>query len=58
MQECVAAGIVNPVKVGTELNLSDFLTMGTAWKTHHFLAGMFFGWWMVEDGVNMTSIKL
>ena len=28
MQECVAAGIVNPVKVGTEMNLSNFIKKG------------------------------
>ena len=43
MWECVVAKIVNPVKVGTEMNLSDVLTKGTAWKTHHFLTGVFFG---------------
>ena len=40
MQECVAARIVNPVKMGTKINLSDFLTKGTAWKTQHFLTGI------------------
>ena len=51
-------GIVNPIKVGTEVNLSDFFTKGTAWKTHHFLTGVFFGWWIVGDGVSMVEIKL
>ena len=37
MWECIAAGIVNPVKVATKINLSDFLMKGTAWKTDHFL---------------------
>ena len=58
MQECVAAKIVNPVKVGIEMNLSDVLTKGTAWKTHQFLTGVFFGWWKVGDGVDMMAVKL
>ena len=58
LQEYVAARIVNPVKVGTKMNLTDFLTKGTAWKTHCFLPGMFFGWRMVGDGVNMMEVKL
>ena len=57
MWVCVAAKIVNPVKVGTERNLSDVLTNGTAWKTHHFLTGIFFGWWKVGDRVKMTAVK-
>ena len=50
--------MVNPVKVGTKMNLGDVLTKGTAWKTHHFLTGVFFGQWKVGDGVNMTAVKL
>ena len=58
MRECVATIIVNPVKVGTKMNLSDFVTKSTDWKTHHFLTGMFFGRWMVGDGVDMMEVKL
>ena len=58
LRECVVSEIVNLVNVGTKMNLSDFLTKGTAWKSHHFLTGMFFGWWVVGDGVNMTKVKL
>ena len=58
MQKCVSAKIVNLVKVGTKMNLSYFLTKGTAWKTHHFMTGIFFGWWMVGDKVNMMEVKL
>ena len=58
MRECVAAKIVKPVKVGTEMNLSDVFTKGTTLKTHYFLTGIFLGWWKVGDGVDMTAVKL
>ena len=58
MWECVAVKIVNPVKVGTKMNVSDVLTKVTAWKTHHILTGIFFGKWKVGNGANMMAVKL
>ena len=58
MQEYVAAGIINLVKVDTVLNLSDFLAKGTSWKTHHLLAGIFFGWCMARVNVDISSFYI
>ena len=58
IQECAATRIVNLVKVSTKMNLSDFLTKDIDWGNCHLLTGMLFGWWMVEDWVNMRRSSL
>ena len=58
MQECVAAGIVNPIKVDTRHNIANFLTKSLAWKKLHYHAGAFFGRWDHGTEVDMTKVKL
>ena len=40
IREAVAAGIINPIKVGTEVNVADFLTKSLASKEHHYHSGV------------------
>ena len=56
--ECVAVGIVNPIKIGTKKNIADFLTKALAWKELHYHAGVFFGRWDLGDEVDMMKVKL
>ena len=58
MRECVAAGIINPVRILTDHNISDFLTKLLEWGPHHYHAGAFFGRWKVGSGVNMMTVRL
>ena len=34
-----ASGIINPIKIHTDYNISDFLTKATEWGTHHYDTG-------------------
>ena len=58
LRECVAAGIINPIKIHTDHNISDFLTKVTDWGTHHYHTGAFFGRWLVGAEVDITTVKL
>ncbi len=58
MRECVATGIINPVKILTDHNISDFLTELLEWSPHHYHAGAFFSRWKVGSGVDMTAVQL
>jgi hypothetical protein len=58
IREAVAAGIINPIKVGTEVNVADFLTKSLAWKEHHYHSGVFFGRWDFGKEQNMLNVKL
>ena len=42
MGECVSAGIINPCKVDTKSNTSDFLTKSPTWKEIHYHSSVFF----------------
>ena len=42
MRECVIAGIINPVKILMDHNISDFLMKLLEWGPHHYHAGAFF----------------
>ena len=55
MRECVAAGITNPVKVDTTVNLADFLTKSLPSRGLHFHSGTFFGQW---DYGKLVDVKL
>ena len=59
--ECVAAEIINPVKVDTTVNVSDFLTKSLDWKSLHYHSGSFFGRWELGKEVDRgtsSSAKL
>jgi hypothetical protein len=58
MRECVAAGIINPVKILTDHNISNFLTKLLEWSPHHSHAGAFFGRWKVGSGADKTAVRL
>ena len=57
-RECVAAGIINPVKILMDHNISNFLTKLLEWGPHHCHAGAFCGRWKVGSGVDMTTVRL
>lgn len=40
MYVCMAAGVINPVKIDTKYDLSDFLTKELGLETHNFHASM------------------
>ena len=58
MRECVAAGIINPCKVDTKYNTSDFLTKSLTWKEIHYHSGTFFGRWEHGKIVDMAMVTL
>ena len=58
MRECSAAGIINPVKIKTEHNVSDFLTKSLAWKELHYHSGVFYGRWEMGKELDMQTVKL
>ena len=58
IRECVAAGIICPVKVDTKINIADFLTKSLAWKELHYHAGTFYGRWEHGSSVNMSTTSL
>ncbi len=58
MRECVAAGITNPVKVDTKVNVADFMTKSLSWKELHFHSSCFFGRFNFGTEVDMKGVKL
>ena len=58
MRECVAAGIINPVKVHTDYNVADFLTKSLAWKELHYHSGSFFSRWTTGTEVDWAVTSL
>ena len=58
MRECVAAGMINPIKIHTDHNIRDFLMKTTDWGTHHYHTGAFFGQWLVGAEVDILMVKL
>ena len=58
IREAVAVGIITPIKVGTEVNVADFLTKALAWKEHHYHSGVFFSKWGFGSEQNMSNMKL
>ena len=58
MRECVSVGIINPCKVDTKYNTSDFLTKSLTWKETHYHSGTFFGRWVHGEVVDMTKVAL
>ena len=58
IKEAVAAGIIKPIKVGTKVNVANFLTKSLAWKEHHYHSDVFFGRWGFGSQQNMLNMKL
>ena len=58
IRKAVAAGLINPIKVGTGVNVADFLTKSLAWKEHHYHSGVFFGRWEFGSEQKMLNVKL
>jgi hypothetical protein len=56
--ESVVSGIINPINVGTEVNVAEFLTKALAWKEHHYHSGVFFSKWGFGSEQNMSNVKL
>ena len=57
MRECVAAGITNPVKVDTKVNVADFMTKSLSWKELHFHSSCFFGRFNFGTEVDMKGVN-
>ena len=58
MQGCIAAGVINPVKILTDYNLVDFLTKALAWKELHYHGGVFYARWELGSNTDIQSVKL
>ena len=59
MHECVSTGIINPCKVDTKYNTSDFLTKSlTNLEGDSYHSGVFFGRWNHGEVVDMTKVAL
>ena len=58
IRECVAASIIQPVKVLTNYNIADAFTKALAWKEFHYHSGVFYGRWLPGAGIDMNSVKL
>ena len=58
MRECVAVGIVNPIKVDIWHNIANFLKKSLTWKEMQYHAWAFFGRWDHGTEVDMAKVKL